>query len=126
MQVVAVIVGDVNIVIVVPVIPPVFGPRINQTHPVTVVLEAGISAYNQERQAVDAEPVVRPKISTVALVRNAVAAIAATLLPVAMVAVPMLRAMPVPCAPLNALLLLSALRLIVSAPLLRVLLLISL
>jgi hypothetical protein len=89
-QVVAVVVGDVNVVIVIPVIPPIFWPWINQTQPVAVVLEAGISAYNQEWQAMDAEPVLRPKVSPEAVVRNAVAAVASALLPVAMIAVPML------------------------------------
>ncbi len=90
-QVVAVIhVGDVNVVVVVPVIAPIFRPRVNRTEPITVVLEARVSADNQEGEAVDAESVVLAKISAEAVVRDAVAVISAALLPVAVVGVPVL------------------------------------
>jgi hypothetical protein len=90
-QVVAVIhIGDVNVVVVVPVIAPIFRPRVNGTEPITVVLEARVSADNQEGEAVDAESVVLTKISAEAVVRDAVAVISAALLPVAVVGVPVL------------------------------------
>jgi hypothetical protein len=53
-------------------------------------LEAGISADNEEGEAVDAEPVVLTEISAEALVRNTVAVVATTLLPVAVVGIPAL------------------------------------
>ena len=78
-------VGDINVVIVIPVIPPVFRPWVNQTYPVALILEAWVSANNHEGQAVDAESMVRPKVSTEAVVRDAVAVVASALLPGAMV-----------------------------------------
>jgi hypothetical protein len=58
-HVVAVVyVGDVNVVIVVPVGSPVIRPWINRAEPVAVVLEAGISADYQEGETADAEAVV--------------------------------------------------------------------
>jgi hypothetical protein len=85
-QVVAVVdVVDVDIIGVVPVIPPIFWPWVNRTDPIAVVLEAGISSNNQEGEAIDSEPMVRPKISTIPVVRDVVAAVAAALLPGAVV-----------------------------------------
>src|SRR6266404_5242250 len=90
-QVVAVIdVGDINVVVVVPVIPPVFRPRVNGTDPIALVLEARVAAHNQEREAVDTEPMLRPKVPTESVIRDAVAAVAATLLPGAVVGIPAL------------------------------------
>ena len=79
---------DVDIVIVVPVIPPIFRPRVNGADPIALVLEAWVSAYNQEGEAVDAEAVARAKVSAVPVVGNAVTPVAAALLPVAVVGVP--------------------------------------
>jgi hypothetical protein len=53
-------------------------------------LEAGISAHNEEGETVNAKPVVLTEISAEALVRNAVAVVAAALLPVAVVGIPAL------------------------------------
>lgn len=90
-QVVAVIeVGDINVVVVVPIVAPVFRPWVNSTDPIATVLEARVSANHQEREAVDAEPMLRPKVSTEAMVRNAVAVVAATLLPSAVLRLPAL------------------------------------
>src|SRR5229473_1099642 len=87
-QIVAVIdIGDVDVVGVVPVIRPVSWQRVNHAEPIAVVLEAGISAHNEEGESVDAEPVVLTKISAETIVRNAVAA---ALLPVAVVGIPAL------------------------------------
>jgi hypothetical protein len=85
-QVVAVVdVGDVDVVSVVPVIAPVFWPWVDETDPIAPVLEARISAYNQKGQAVDAESMVRPKVSTEPVIRDAVAVVAAALLPAAVI-----------------------------------------
>ena len=90
-QVVTVIdVGYVDVVGVVPVIRPVFRPRVDHTEPIAVVLEAGVSAHNQEGETVDAELVVLAKVSTKALVGNAVAVVATPLLPGAVVGIPTL------------------------------------
>jgi hypothetical protein len=90
-HVVAVInIGDINVVVVVPVIPPIFRPRVKGTDPIALVLEARVSAHNLEGEVVDTKPMVFPKVSAVAVVRDAVAAISATLLPGAVVGIPAL------------------------------------
>lgn len=85
-QVVAVVnVVYVDVIGVVPVISPIFRPRINRTDPIALVLEARVSPDHQEGEGVDSEPVAGPKVSTVPVVRDAVAAVAAPLLPGAVV-----------------------------------------
>jgi hypothetical protein len=83
-------VGDVYVVVVIPVIPPVFRPWVNETHPIATVLEARVSANNQEGKAVDAEPMLRPKVTAEPVVRDAVAVVTTALLPGAVVRFPML------------------------------------
>ena len=119
-------IGDINVVVVIPVIPPVFRPWVHETDPVALILETRVPTHNHEGQAVDVESMVLTKISTVAIVRNAVALISATLLPIAMVGIPVLRAVLLPRALLNALLFLSALRTFIAPLLLGVSLLIVL
>jgi hypothetical protein len=90
-QVIAVVdVHHIDVIVVVPVIPPVFWPRVNEAQPIATVLEAGISAHNQKGQSVDAEPMVRSKVSTEPVVRDAIAVIATPLLPSAVVGIPAL------------------------------------
>src|ERR1700687_3939514 len=119
-------IGDINVVVVIPVIPPEFRPWVHETDPVTLILEARVPTYNHEGQAVDAESMVLTKISSVAIVRNAVAVISAPLLPVAMIGIPVLGAVLLPRALLNALLFLSVLRTFIAPLLLGVLLLVVL
>jgi hypothetical protein len=78
-------IANIDVVGVVPVISPGFWPWVNQTEPIAVVLEAGISAHNQEGKAGDAEAMVLTKVSPETVVRNAVAVVAASLLPGAVV-----------------------------------------
>ena len=81
-QVISIVgVVDIDVIGVVPVIPPVFRPWVNGTDPVALVLEAGISAHDQEGAALDSESMIRPEVSTEPVVRDAVAAVSATLLP---------------------------------------------
>jgi hypothetical protein len=88
-QVVAVVdVGNINVVVVIPVIRPVFRPRVNETEPIALILEARVPTYNQKGQSVYAESMVRPKVSPEALIGNAVSVVATTLLPAAMVGIP--------------------------------------
>ena len=88
-QVIAVVdVGDVNVVVVIPVISPVFRPWVNKTYPIALILETRVPANDQEGQAVDAEPMVATKVSAVTVIRDSVAVIATTLLPVPMVRFP--------------------------------------
>jgi hypothetical protein len=124
-QVIAVVrIGDVNVVVVIPVIAPVFRPRVHETDPIALILEARVPSHNHEGQTVDTESVVRTKVATETVVRDAVAVISATLLPSAMVGIPVLGAMPLPRALLDALLFLSALRTFITPLLLSVLLLV--
>src|SRR5229473_973212 len=104
---------DVDVVGVVPVIPPGFRPWINGADPIAVILETGISAHNQEGKTLDSEAMVRSKVSAVPVVRDAVAPVAAPLLPGAVVGLPILRAMLLPCALLDTLLFRSLLLLLV-------------
>jgi hypothetical protein len=67
-------------------------------------LEAGISANHEEGQAADSEPVIGTEVSAEASVRNAVAVVAAALLPVAMVRRPVARSVLLPSSLLDAML----------------------
>ena len=124
-QVIAVVrIGDINVVVVIPVIAPVFRPRVQETDPIALILEARVPTHNHEGQTVDAESVIRTKVSTETVVRDAVAVISATLLPSAMVGIPVLGTMLLPRGLLDALLFLSALRTFIAPLLLGVLLLV--
>ena len=124
-QVIAVAgIGDINVIVVIPVVAPVFRPRVNETDPIALVPEARVPTHNHEGQPVNAESVVRTKVSTETVVRDAVAVISATLLPVAMVGIPVLGTMLLPRRLPDALLFLSALRTFIAPLLLGVLLLV--
>ncbi len=116
-------VGHVNNVGVVPVIRPVLRPWVNSAKPIALVLEAWIPANDQERQPVDAEAVVRAKISSIAVARNAIAVVPASLLPVAVVRLPAVCAVLLPRRLLDMLLLPGAPGLFIASPLLRLLVL---
>ena len=87
---------DIHIIVVVPVVGPVFRPRVNQAEPIASVLEARISAHDNYWVAVDAERVTRTKVAIVTVVGNAIAAVSATLLPIAVLGLPVMRAMLLP------------------------------
>ena len=124
-QVIAVVrIGDVNVIVVIPVIAPIFRPRVHETDPIALILEARVPTHNHEGETVNAESVVRTKVSTETVVRDAVAVISAALLPSAMVGIPVLGAMLLPRALLDALLFLGALRIFIAALLLSMLLLV--
>jgi hypothetical protein len=82
------VVIHIHVIAVVPIACPVFWPRVNQSEPEATVLEAAISAYIHYRETVDAEPVILPVIGTETVIRNAVAAIPAALLPGAVIGLP--------------------------------------
>ena len=87
---------DIHIIVVVPIVGPVFRPRINQTEPIASVLEAGIPANDNYWVAVNAEGVSRTEIAIVAVVGNAIALVAATLLPIAVLGLPVMRTVLLP------------------------------
>src|ERR1700675_2044717 len=89
-HVVAVVdIGDIHFVVVVPVVAPVFRPRINGAEPVPFILKTWIPAYNQKGKAAEGEAMSRSEVSAEAIVGNAVAAIPASLLPGAVIRLPM-------------------------------------
>jgi hypothetical protein len=111
-QVIAAIgVNDINVVGVVPIVAPVFWPWVNGTEPIPLILEPGKSAHNQEGKARDAESVIAAKVPAETVVRNVITMVAPALLPGAVVGLPVARAMLLPGALLDMLLLLCALRL---------------
>ena len=83
-------VAYVDFVCVIPVVRPVLRPWIHQAEPISPVLKAGKTANYQEWPPVNAESVLRPKISTVARVWDAVTVVASALLPGVMVRLPAL------------------------------------
>jgi hypothetical protein len=87
---------DVNVVILVPSVSPVFRIRINKNEAIATVLEAWIPAHHQEGEAVDAEPVISAIMPTEIIVGNAVAVVAAALLPCAVLGLPAAGAMLLP------------------------------
>jgi len=83
-------VNNVNVVGFVPVVGPVVWPRISQGEPIAAVLEAREPANYHVGLAIDDEHMVLAEVAVVTVVRNAVAVVAATLLPGAMVRLPVL------------------------------------
>src|ERR1019366_172756 len=83
-------VDNINFVGFVPIVGPVPWPRINQTEPKAVVLEAREPANHHIGLAVDDERVVLAEVAIVTVVRDAVAVVAAALLPRAVVRLPVL------------------------------------
>ena len=91
---------NVNIVRFIPVRPPCSRPWINQIEPKTTVLEARVTFDNHHRHAVNAEPVLPPKMRAEPVIWNAIAAITAPITPVVMFMLPVLSAVTVPNVPL--------------------------
>jgi hypothetical protein len=88
--------NDIDVIILVPVVVPVLRPRIHEPEPESAVLEAWISAIEFHGIPMDAEPVIPAKMGTISVVGNTVAIVAATLLPVAVLGLPVVRAMLLP------------------------------
>ena len=87
---------DIHIIVVVPVFCPIFRPRVDEADPEAAVLEAGIAANHDQWVAVDAEVVVRTKVPAITVLGDAVAVVAAALLPVAVLGLPIMCAMLLP------------------------------
>ena len=95
----------INVVGFVPVRCPVSRPRVNDTEPIAAVLEAWEPANQFEGEAVDAESVAPTIVATEIRVRNAVAVIATSLTPSAVVGLPIACPMSLPSGTLHLLLL---------------------
>ncbi len=85
-----VLVDDINIVGLIPVVCPRVWPGIDHTEPIASVLKARESTHHHVRLVVDDEPIAWAEVAVVAVLRDAVSVIAATLLPVAVVGLPVL------------------------------------
>jgi hypothetical protein len=75
------VVVHVHVIVVVPIVCPVFGPRVHQTEPKSAVLEAAIPANIHHGEIVEAKRVILPIVLTKTVIRDAVAAVTAALLP---------------------------------------------
>ena len=80
----------------VPVVSPIFWIRVNKTEPIAAVLEARKPANHHEGEAVDVEPVIWAIVAAEIGVGNAVAVIAAALLPRAVLGIKAVGAMLLP------------------------------
>ena len=78
-------VRNIDVISVIPVIRPGSGPWVNETNPITVVLKTRVSTGCLERKPIDSERMLRPKVSRVPVVWDSITAVAATLLPGAVV-----------------------------------------
>lgn len=83
-------INHIDIVGLIPVVGPCIWPRIDHAEPITVVLKAWEATNHHVRLVVDYERIIRSKVAVVAVFRDAVTVIAAALLPVAVVVVPVL------------------------------------
>jgi hypothetical protein len=91
---------DRDIVVVVPVVRPVFRPWINKAEPVAAVLKTRIATNDHYRLSVNSEVMTAAKGSPVPVVGYAITAIAASLLPAAVLRLPGPRPMLLPNVPL--------------------------
>jgi len=97
MQVVAAIcVVDIHIVRVVPVVRPTSWIRIDHAEPVTAILEARISADNQEGEPADSESMTFAEEAAKVIVGDAISAISAPVAPAAVVCLPVVRTVLLP------------------------------
>jgi len=82
------VVVHVYVIVVVPIAVPVFRPGIHQTEPIAAVMEASMSADIPYLEIGEAEPVVLAIVATETVLRNAVTAVTAALLPRAVLRLP--------------------------------------
>jgi hypothetical protein len=91
-----VVVVHVDVIAVVPIVGPVFRPRINQAKPITAVLKALTAANEHHGETVHAEPMILAIVATETVVRDSVAVVTATLLPAAVLGLPATCAITLP------------------------------
>jgi hypothetical protein len=116
-------VANVNVVGFVPVACPRVWPRINKAEPIAAVLKAWESADDHVGLTEDYELMARSEMAVVMIGRNTVAIVAAALLPRAVVRLPVLRSMSLPCCLLDILLFLGVAGLLLDSLLVSLLLL---
>jgi hypothetical protein len=91
---------DINIIVLIPIVGPVFWPRVHEIEPKAAVLETRIPAVHFHGKTLDVEPLVRTEVASKAAIGNSVPAVAAALVPVAVHGLPVLCAMLLPHLPL--------------------------
>jgi len=87
---------DVHVVRVIPVISPVFRPRVHRAEPIAAVLKARVSSHDHERENADFEAMIPPEVSAEMLIGNEIPLITATLPPGTVIRLPVVRAMLLP------------------------------
>lgn len=97
------VVVHVYVIIVVPIGIPVLRPRVHHTEPIAAILEAAMAADISHRETVNAESVILAIVATEPVIRNAVASVAAALLPCAVFGLPTMctRTLPSDLLPVN-------------------------
>src|ERR1039457_5413233 len=83
---------DVHIIVVVPIVRPVFRPWVNDTEPKAAILEPGVPTRKNHRETAKAEAVILAKGATETVVGNPVAIVTAALAPFAVLRLPATRA----------------------------------
>jgi hypothetical protein len=100
-QVISVVgVRDIDVVVVVPVVRPIFRPWVDETEPIACILETGIAANYYYGMAVNSEHMIPTKGIVETVVRDTVAVVTATVLPGTMLGLPVARSMLPPSVPL--------------------------
>ena len=90
-QVISIVgVRQIHVVVVVPVVSPICWPRVDHAEPITAVLKAWITTFIKKGQTANSESMGRPEVSTEPLFGYAISAVAASLLPVAVIGLPVL------------------------------------
>ena len=92
----AFVIVNVDVIVFVPVIRPIFRPGVEDAEPKTVILKAGKSAVCFHGKTVDPEPVVGTEVAAEMILGNTVAVVAAALLPGAVLGPPAACAMLLP------------------------------
>jgi hypothetical protein len=83
---------DVHVIVVVPIVRPVFRPWVNDTEPKAAILEPGVPTRKNYWETVKPEPVNLAEGVTETVVGNTVTVVAASLLPPAVLGLPAPRA----------------------------------
>jgi hypothetical protein len=96
-QIIAItVVVHVDVIAVIPIVGPVFRPRVDQTEPIPAVLEATLPADIHHGEDVDAEPVILAIVAAETVIGNAVAVVSAALLPSAVLRPPAMGTITLP------------------------------
>ena len=81
---------DVHIIVVIPIVRPVFRPWVNDTKPKAAILEPGVPTRKNHRETVKAKSVILAEGVTETIVGDTVTAVAAALLPFAVLRLPVM------------------------------------